>query len=414
MRVSRLMRFREAITMQRKIRAVFMRGGTSRGLFFREEDLPEDPEIRARVILAAYGSPDPYGRQINGIGGATSVTSKVAIIGGGTRPGVDVNYTFGQVDITRPLIDMRGNCGNISGAVGPFAVDEGYVNPTEPVTDVAFLNTNTDKVIVAHVPTRDGRFDEEGGFAIDGIPGTASKIVLDYLDPGGAVTGKLLPTGNVRDTLDVPGMGQIEVSIVDAANPLVFTRFRDLGLTGEEQPEEIDADLDLLKRIEAVRAAAGVAAGIGRTIEEMTQKVPSVPKLAFVSPPKGYRRINGEVQDGDGIDLLAKIMTMGKVHRAYALTGAICTTIAAALPDSLVYEAVSSQGKETGRVRLGHPSGVIDMSGRVTRERGEWKADKVSSTRTARRLMEGYVLVPDRLFAPASEVERVAEKLSRS
>ena len=399
--------------MQRKIRTVFMRGGTSRALFFREEDLPSDPEVRAQVILAAYGSPDPYGRQINGIGGATSVTSKVAIIGKGDRPGVDVNYTFGQVDITRPLIDGRGNCGNISGAVGPFAVDEGYVQPTEPITDVAFLNTNTNKVIVAHVPTRNGQFDEEGEFAIDGIPGTGSKIVLDYLDPGGAVTGKLLPTGNVRDVLTVPGFGQIEVSIVDAANPLVFTRFEDFGLTGEEQPEEIDADPELLKRIESVRAAAGVAAGLGSTPEEMTQKIPSVPKLAFVSPPKSYRRINGEIQPGDEIDLLVKIMTMGKVHRAYALTGAICTTIAAAIPGSLPNSALSAEGKETGRVRLGHPSGIIDMTGKVEREGDSWRADKVSSTRTARRLMEGYVLVPERLFVPSSEVEKMAERLAR-
>jgi 2-methylaconitate cis-trans-isomerase PrpF len=386
--------------MQRKIRAVFMRGGTSRGLFFQEEDLPADPEARARVILAAYGSPDPYGRQIDGMGGATSVTSKVAVIGRGSRPGVNVDYTFGQVDITRPLIDMRGNCGNISGAVGPFALDEGYVTPTDPVTDVTFLNTNTNKLIVAHVPTRDGRFDEEGDFAIDGIPGTASKIVLDYLDPGGAVTGKLLPTGNVRDTLDVPGVGQIEVSIVDAANPLVFTRFKDFGLTGEEQPDDIDSNPELLKRIEAVRAAAGVAIGLGTTLEEMTQKVPSVPKLSFVAAPKSYRRTDGAVQGGDEIDLLAKTMSMGKLHRSYALTGAICTTIAAAIPGSLVNEVLSPEGKDTGRVRLGHPSGIIDMTGRVTREGDEWRADKVSSTRTARRLMEGYVFVPERLFEP--------------
>jgi 2-methylaconitate cis-trans-isomerase PrpF len=386
--------------MQRNIRTVFMRGGTSRALFFREEDLPADPEVRAQVILAAYGSPDPYGRQIDGIGGATSTTSKVAIISRGSRPGVDVDYTFGQVDITRPLIDMRGNCGNISGAVGPYALDEGYATPTDPITDITFLNTNTNKVIVAHVPTREGRFDEEGDYAIDGIPGTASKIVLDYLDPGGAVTGKLLPTGNVRDTLDVPGLGQIEVSIVDAANPLVFTRFQDFGLTGEEQPDDIDSNPELLKRIEAVRAAAGIAIGLGASAEEMTQKVPSVPKLAFVAPPKPYRKISGDVQPGEAIDLLAKIMSMGKMHRAYALTGAICTTIAAAVPDSLVNEVLSPAGRETGRVRLGHPSGIIDMSGRVTREGGEWRADKVSSTRTARRLMEGHVLVPERLFGP--------------
>jgi len=400
--------------MQRKIRTVFMRGGTSRALFFREEDLPSDLEVRARVILAAYGSPDQYARQINGIGGATSTTSKVAIIGKGRRPDIDVNYTFGQVDITRPLIDGRGNCGNISGAVGPYAVDEGFVPVSEPITDVRFLNTNTNKAIVAHVPTRDGRFEEEGDFAIDGIPGTASKIVLDYLDPGGAVTGKLLPTGNVRDVLDVPGMGQIEVSIVDAANPCVFCRFEDFGLTGEEQPDQIDADPALLKRIEAVRAAAGVAAGIGKSPEEMTAKIPSVPKLAFVTQPKNYRRISGEICEAESVDLVAKIMSMGKMHRAYALTGAICTTIAAAVPGSVVREVLSPRGKDTGVVRLGHPSGLIELAGRVVKEGDSFRADKVSSTRTARRLMEGYVLVPEKLFAPPGAIDMVAEWLGSS
>lgn len=300
--------------MQRKIRAAFMRGGTSRGLFFREEDLPSDPEMRDRVILAAYGSPDPYGRQINGIGGATSTTSKVAIIGNGTGPDIDVNYTFGQVDITRPLIDGRGNCGNISSAVGPYAIDEGMVPCQEPTSQVRFLNTNTNKVIVAHVPSRDGRFEEDGDFAIGGVPGTGSKIILDYLDPGGAVTGKLLPTGNAIDVLDVPNVGQIEVSIVDAANPLVFCRFESFGLTGEEQLEEVNADPELLRRIEAVRAAAGVAIGLAATPEEMTRGVPSVPKLAFVAKPRGYRRVDGEYCGVERVDLVGRSHVNGKAR----------------------------------------------------------------------------------------------------
>jgi len=386
--------------LQRPIRTVFMRGGTSRGLFFHDEDLPIDQEVRARVILAAYGSPDIYGRQIDGIGGATSTTSKVAIIGPSDEPGIDVNYTFGQVDITRPLVDMRGNCGNISAAVGPFAVDEGLVAATDPVTIVRFLNTNTNKMIVAHVPTRDGRFDEEGDFAIDGIPGTNSKIVLEYLDPGGAVTGKLLPTGNVRDSLEVSGGGRIEASIVDAANPCVFCRFEDFGLTGVEQPDEIDHDQELLGRIEATRAAAGVAIGLAPTAEEMTRKVPSVPKFVMVTSPTTYERIGGQVCDADQVDLVAKMMSMGKVHRAYALTGAICTTVAAAIPRSLVNDAVSESARKTGLVRIGHPSGTIDLTGKVVQAGDELRADTVVSTRTARRLMHGFILVPERLFGP--------------
>ncbi len=384
--------------MQRKIRAVIMRGGTSRAVFFREEDLPADLEVRARIVLSAFGSPDPYRRQVNGLGGSTSSTSKVAIISPGSRPGIDVNYTFGQVGIDQPLIDGRGNCGNISSAVGPYAVDEGMVAAQEPETEVRFLNTNTDKVIIAHVPTRGGQFDEEGDFSISGVPGTGSKIVLDYLDPGGAVTGSLLPTGHERDVLDVDGAGQFEVSIVDAANPLVFCRFEDFGLTGEELLTEIDANPELLRRIEAVRAAAGVAIGLGSTPEEVTASAPSVPKLAFVTSPRPYQRIDGEMSSPEDIDLTAKIMSMGRVHPAYALTGAICTTVAAAILGTIVRDAVSPSGSETGRVRLGHPSGVLELSARVAKEHGTWVADKVSVTRTARRLMEGYVYVPERLF----------------
>jgi len=392
--------------MQQTIPCVIMRGGTSRAVFFRDDALPQDEATRANIILAAFGSPDPYGRQINGLGGATSTTSKVAIISKSDTPGVDVNYTFGQVAIDRPLIDGRGSCGNISAAVGPYAIDEGLVCATGRMTIVRILNTNTDKLIVAHVPTRDGRFDETGDFQIDGIPGTGSKIELDNLDPGGAVTGKLLPTGHPLDTLDIPGVGSIEVSIVDASNPLVFCQFVDFGLSGDEQPEDIDADAELLTRIERVRAAAGVLAGLAETPEEVTASVPSVPKLAFVMAPRDYRLLSGTVVKANEIDLLAKIMSMGSVHRAYALTGAICTTIAANIPGTLVHESVSAEARRTGRVRLGHPSGTIDLTGRVIEAAEGWKAQTLTSTRTARRLMEGSVLVPEMLTWEQPSVER--------
>jgi 2-methylaconitate cis-trans-isomerase PrpF len=380
--------------MQQKLRCVVMRGGTSRALFFHDEDLPRDPGARTSTILAAFGSPDPYGRQINGLGGATSTTSKVAIIRRSDRPGIDVEYTFGQVAIDRPLIDGRGNCGNISSAVGPYAIDEGLVAATGAVTQVRILNTNTDKVIVAHVPTKDGCFAETGDFEIDGIPGTGSRILLDYVDPGGSVTGTLLPTGRTRDVLQVRGVGAIEVSIVDAANPLVFCRFGDLGMSGDERPEDIDSDPALLARIESVRAHAGVLASLAKDPDEVSASLPSVPKLAFVAAPKGYRKLNGSEVALDQIDLVAKIMSMGKVHRAYALTGAICTTLAALIPGTLVNDVVSQQSRRSGKVRLGHPSGIITLEGKVTRRDGTWVAETVSATRTARRLMEGFVLVP--------------------
>ena len=383
--------------MQARIRTVIMRGGTSRGIFFRDEDLPVDPEARTWTILAAFGSPDQYGRQIDGLGGATSLTSKAAIISRGTQPGIDVNFTFGQVSIEQPLIDMRGNCGNISSAVGPYAIDEGLVPCQEPVTEVRFLNTNTQKVIVAHVPTRDGRYEPEGEYAISGVPGTGSKIVLDFLDPGGAVTGKLLPTGQVRDVLHVPGIGHIEVSIVDAANPLVFCRGEDLGLSGQELPEQIDTNPELLQRIGAARAAAGVAIGLADSIEEAIHSVPSVPKIACVTQPRPYRQLDGVLREATDVDLVARIMSMGHLHRAYALTGAICTTVAAQIPGTLVHEAVSDRAQASGGLRLGHPSGVMDLSASIHKEGERWYVEKASAARTARRLMEGDIYIPDTL-----------------
>ncbi len=383
-----------------------MRGGTSRALFFRDEDLPADPEVRQRVILNAFGCPDPYGTQIDGRGGATAPTNKLAIIGRSNRPDAQIDYTFGQLGADRPFIDGTGTCGNISAAVAPYAIDEGLVPAAGDETVVRFVNTNTDRVVVAHVRTRDGHFEPEGSFAIDGIPGTGSKIVLDYLDPGGAVTGKLLPTGRPRDVIEVPGVGPVEMSIVDAGNPMVYTRFEAFGMTGDEDPEAIDGNPELLRRMMAVRAAAGVAAGIGSTPEEVAERYPSVPKLAFVAPARAYRQLDGVQRDPETIDLTVRSMTMGKLHRAFQLTGAICVAVAAAIPDTLVHEVASAQARETGYVRIGHPSGIMDLSATVVRDAtGGWRAEKVSSTRTARRLMDGFVYVPERHFAAEHQPE---------
>ncbi len=375
-----------------RIPAVIMRGGTSKAVFFHERDLPPDPAIRDAFILAAYGSPDPDRRQIDGLGGATSTTSKVAVIGDGSAHGVDVTYDFGQVAIDAALIDRRGNCGNISSAVGPVAVDEGLVEPQEGITTVRFLNLNTGKIIVAHVPTRDGRFDPVGDFAIPGIPGTGAKIEHEYVAPGGAVTGRLLPTGNVRDSLDVAGVGEIEVSHVDAANPLVFVRWTDLGLTGKETPDQVDSDPELLAKIEAVRAAAAVQSGIAATSGEATRDVPSVPKLALVGPPREYRLADGSTVDAAATDLRASMMSMGRLHRSYPLTGAIATAVAAAITGTLAAEEGTTQD---GLTRIGHPAGVMEMQAHPYEKDGTWTVDAVSGFRTARRLMEGWALVPD-------------------
>lgn len=375
-----------------RVPAVLMRGGTSRALFFHGSDLPTDPGLRDRFILAAYGSPDPDRRQVDGLGGATSSTSKVAVIHDGSRAGVDVLYEFGQVSIDEPLIDRRGNCGNISSAVGPFAVDEGLVTPTDPVTTVRFLNVNTDKLIVAHVPTRDGRFDPTGDFALPGVPGTGGSIQLDYMEPAGAVTGHLLPTGNAVDELDVPGIGAVRVSLVDAANPLAFVRWEVLGLTGDETPDEIDADAELLARIERVRAHAGVLAGIADTPDRITTQTPSVPKLAFVEPPRDYTRTDGEPQAGTDTSVRASMMSMGRLHRSFALTGGICTSVAANIPGSLVAEATGGTRPDC---RIGHPAGVLPLRAAVEPDGDGWRVPSVAGFRTARRLMEGTVLVPD-------------------
>jgi 2-methylaconitate cis-trans-isomerase PrpF len=385
--------------MQARIRTVIMRGGTSRGIFFRAEDLPKDPEAWKWTILAAFGSPDSYGRQIDGLGGATSLTSKAAIISKGTRPGIDVNFTFGQVGIEQPLIDMRGNCGNISAAVGPYAIDEGLVPCEEPLTPVRFLNTNTQKVTVAHVPTRNGRFEPEGDYSIPGVPGTGSKITLDFLDPGGAVTGKLFPTGQVMDVLQVPRIGPIEVSIVDAANPLVFCRAGDFGLSGQETPEQIDSNEELLQRIGATRAAAGVAIGLAESIEEAMYSVPSVPKIAFVTRSRPYLQLDGIPREAADVDLVGRIMSMGQLHRAYALTGAICTAVAAQIPGTLVHEVVTERARTSGMLRLGHPSGVMELSASVHQKGESWYVEKASAARTARRLMEGDIYIPAHALA---------------
>ncbi len=375
-----------------RIPAVLMRGGTSRALFFHRGDLPEDPSLRDRFILAAYGSPDPDRRQVDGVGGATSSTSKVAVISSGRDRGVDVLYHFGQVSIDHDLIDRRGNCGNISAAVGPFAVDEGLVEATDPVTQVRFLNVNTDKVIVAHVPTRDGRFDPAGDFFVPGVPRGGSALRLDYEDPSGAVTGRLLPTGNPTDKLEVPGVGTLEVSLVDAANPCVFVRWEDFGLTGLESPDRIDGDPELLRRIEAVRSHAGVLAGISPDAASSTATSPSVPKLTFVGAPRDYERTDGTQQDASATTLRASMMSMGRLHRSFAVTGGICTSVATMIPGTIPHGVAHHDGDT---VHIGHPAGVLPLAAHVQQDGDTWRVPSVSAFRTARRLMDGHVIVPD-------------------
>jgi 2-methylaconitate cis-trans-isomerase PrpF len=380
--------------MQRRIRAVFVRGGTSRALVFHRRDLPADPGAWDPVFLAALGSPDPSGRQLDGLGGGISSLSKVAIVGTTTRADADVDYTFGQVEVTRASVDYRGNCGNISSAIGPFAIDEGLVPAREPVTLVRIHNTNTRKLIHAHVPVETGEAATRGDFTLDGVPGTGARIALDFLDPGGAVTGRLLPSGHPEDSLEVPTLGALAASLVDATNPVVLVRAKDLGLAGTERPDDLDSRSGLPARLEAIRAAAAVRMGLARTAEEAGRTSAAVPKIALVGPPAGYRTLAGATVEPHAVDLVARVVSMGKVHRAFALTAAMCLAVAARIPGTLAHEA-AALAQPAGDVRIGHPSGVLPVAARVTRgSDGAPVAQTVTVYRTARRLMEGFVLVP--------------------
>jgi hypothetical protein len=383
--------------MQKRIPAVLMRGGTSKGLFFHERDLPPDPDARDRVILAAYGSPDPYRRQIDGVGGAQSVTSKVAVIGPSPSTDYDVAYQFGQVSIDRPIVDYKGNCGNMSAAVGPFAVDEGLVAAVEPVTRVRIHQKNTDKLIIADVPVRQGQFDPTGPYAIDGVPGTGSRVLLRFVDPAGAVTGRLFPTGNLRDRFEVPGLGPVEVSCVDAANPFVFVRAESVGLKGAET-EEIEHSAEIKSRMEAVRCRAAVVLGITVTEEEATRRSQAVPKVAMVAAPRSYPALNGCMVASGDVDLLARMMSMGALHRTYAVSGAVATAGAAMIPGTIVSDLVSENARGRDLLRIGHPGGVIEVGAVIETRGGELYYREAVLGRTSRRLMEGSVLVPERCF----------------
>lgn len=367
---------------QRRVRAVYMRGGTSRCLCFHAEDLPEPGRERDAVLLAALGSPDPYGRQLDGLGGGISSLSKACVIGPPTHPDADVDYTFAQVDVRVPRVHYAGNCGNCSSAIGPFAIDEKLVAPSSRSDDEAVVtihNTNTRKIIVAHVPVKDGEAAVDGDFELPGVAGRGARIALDFLDPGGAVTGRLLPTGRARDVVD-----GVEASLVDATNPLVFVRARDVGLSGTESPAAVDADRGVSERLEKIRTSAARAMGIAPG--------PSAPKIAFVAPATAFTALDGTAYTPADADVLARVISMGNCHRAFALTSAMCLAVAAQIDGTVVNEC--SRTARGAAVRLGHPSGVLPIAAGVgTRDGTPW-AERVTVYRTARRLMEGFVRVP--------------------
>lgn len=379
--------------MQIKIPAAFMRGGTSRAVFFMEEALaPYDSRTQELIILAALGSPDPYGRQIDGLGGGLSSLSKVAIIGRGDDPDTDVRFTFGQVEVERPFVDFMGTCGNISAAIGPFAIDEGIVPAVEPVTAVRVLATNTGKRYIAYVPVRDGQAETEGDYTIDGAPGPGARIALEFLDPGGSLGGRVLPTGHASDTFVLEGGRGVTVSLVDATAPMVFVRADDMGVSATELPQALDANRSLQDLLEEIRCQAAVRLGLADNVGHAREKVKAVPKIAMVTPPTGYCTTRDAAIAREQVDLVARMISMGKTHRTFAGTSSMCTAVAATIPGTLV-NAVAHQAIPH-RVCIGHPAGVLEVGAKVQARGEDWYVESVTTQRTARRIMDGFIYVP--------------------
>lgn len=380
------------------LRCAIIRGGTSKGVYFLENDLPTDPAIRERVLLRVFGSPDV--RQIDGLGGATSQTSKVMIVRPAQRPEADVDYTFGQVSFRTPVIDWGGNCGNLTSAIAPFAIDMGLVNLTEPITEVRIFNTNTNKLIIARVPVKNGRALAEGDYEISGVPGSGAKIELEFTDPAGSITGKLLPTGRPADAIVLDDGRRFTVSIVDASNPVVFMLAEELDVRGDELPAELDSRTDVLETMEQVRSQVCEMLGIVKDRGQATYQSPGLPKIGFVSPPRDYVNSRGETIRGDAITVLARLLSVQRAHGAYMVTGAVCTGAAAVVPGTIVNEVSSPPRPRDGadEVLIGHPFGPMDVAVRHRRAGEQTVIDGVTVGRTARRILDGYVYVPRGCF----------------
>ena len=390
---------------QVRVRATYMRGGTSKGTFFALADLPEAARsagaARDALLLRVVGSPDPYGKHIDGMGGATSSTSKAVIVSPSTRPDHDVDYLFGQVSIDQAFVDWSGNCGNLTAAVGPFALTNGLLDPSSVTTDgiatVRIWQVNIGKTIIARVPMSNGAVVECGDFELDGVTFPAAEIQIEFVDPaadddiGG---GAMFPTGQTIDTLDVPGVGQFEATLINAGIPTVFLDAAALGYTGTELQEAINGDPVALARFEAIRAAGALKMGLIRELSEAARRQ-HTPKIAFVAPPQSYRSSSGKPVEAEQIDVLVRALSMGKLHHAMMGTAAVAIGTAAAIPGTLVSRAAGGALKA---VRFGHPSGTLRVGAEAIELNGEWRVTKAVMSRSARILMDGWVHVPGDSF----------------
>jgi 2-methylaconitate isomerase len=397
-----------------KIPAFYMRGGTSKGVFFIREHLPQDRAARDCVLLRVIGSPDPYGKQTDGMGGATSSTSKVVLVGASERDDSDVDYLFGQVSIEKPVIDWSGNCGNLTAAVGPFAIAHGMVKaPADGTATVRIWQANLGARIHAHVPMANGTVVEDGEFYLDGVAFPSEEIRLEFFDQAeGAELGAngLFPTGATRSKLIVPGVGELDATLISAGNPTIFVTAAQLGLRGDEMQGDVNGDSALLARCEAIRAHAAVAMGLAKSAEQATDEQPHTPKLAFVAKPTPYVASNGRLVGAADMDLNARILSMGRLHHAMTGTGAVAIAVAAGIPGTVVHELLYTARAGVGdrrveaKIRFGHPSGVTAVSAEAEHCDGVWHMTKVSLSRSARTLMEGWVCVPDSYLLEQSEI----------
>jgi hypothetical protein len=377
---------------QKTLPAVFMRGGSSKGVFFHARDMPKGRTTIDAIMLAVIGSPDPNGRQLDGMGGGISSLSKGVIIGPPTRPDCDVDYTFAQVAVDKPIVDWGSNCGNLSSAVGPFAIDEGLVSASDGEALVRIHQVNTHKVIHARFPVANGKAVTTGDFSIAGVAGTGARIRLDFLDPGGSVTRALLPTGRVADVLKVEGEGTFEVSMIDAANAAVFVEARAVGLDGTESPDQMEARPDVMTRLDRIRRAAGVAMGFADRPDKVGL---SNPKVAVVSAPTAFKSLDGATVPAAACDVAVRMISMERAHRAVTLTGAMCLGVASRIEGTIAHALARHSGND--EVRVGNPSGVVSVGAEVAKapsSQGGWEAKSAVVYRTARRLMQGEVLLP--------------------